>query len=130
MHGGLDGYSRIPVYLVAAENNMATTVLDAFESALKKYGLPSRVRSDKGGENVLVAALILDPWVFCTCIRLILRSRAITRDTAREKMAHCGLRGEYGCHGPHLRTVWNSNERPQTEIVNTENIIIALKHTS
>lgn len=59
IHGGVDGYSRIPVYVVASDNNRSSTVLAAFESAVRKYGLPSRVRSDKGGENVLVSALIL-----------------------------------------------------------------------
>ena len=60
IHGGVDGYSRIPVFLVASDNNRATTVLSAFESAVAKYGLPSRVRSDKGGENVLVSGLMLE----------------------------------------------------------------------
>lgn len=59
IHSGVDGYSRIPVYIVAADNHKSTTVLDAFEGAIRKYGLPSRVRSDKGGENALVSSLML-----------------------------------------------------------------------
>ena len=59
IHGGVDGYSLIPVYIVASDNR-ATTVLSAFESAVAKYGLPSRVRSVKGGENVLVSGLMLE----------------------------------------------------------------------
>ncbi|KAK9978908.1 hypothetical protein ABG768_020644 [Culter alburnus] len=55
IHGGIDGFSRLIVYLNAATNNNATTVLDAFLRAVSQYGLPSRVCSDKGGENIEVA---------------------------------------------------------------------------
>ena len=60
IHGAIDGYSRLPVYIVASDNNKATTVLSAFQEAVRKYGLPSRVRSDKGGENVLVSLFMLE----------------------------------------------------------------------
>ena len=60
IHGGIDGYSRLPVYMKASTNNRAETVLDSFLSAVHEYGLPSRVRSDKGGENVLVSQFMLD----------------------------------------------------------------------
>ncbi|XP_053376215.1 uncharacterized protein LOC123546669 [Mercenaria mercenaria] len=59
IHGGIDGFSRMPVFLKVSNNNKAQTVLDAFLEAVQTYGLPHRVRSDKGGENVLVAEHML-----------------------------------------------------------------------
>ena len=38
IHGGIDGYSRIPVYLHASANNRATTVLQSFLNAVQLYG--------------------------------------------------------------------------------------------
>lgn len=52
IHGGIDGYTRIPVYLRCSDNNRADTVLESFLSAVHEYGLPSRVRSDKGKETL------------------------------------------------------------------------------
>ena len=35
-------------------NNKAETTVKCFQKATKEFGVPSRVRSDKGGENQLV----------------------------------------------------------------------------
>jgi len=59
-HGGVDGYSRIVVYLKVACNNRAETALGAFMEGVEEYGLPSRIRTDKGGENVLIAEYMLE----------------------------------------------------------------------
>ncbi|CAL9706709.1 unnamed protein product [Knipowitschia caucasica] len=59
VHGGVDGFSRLVVYLTVAGNNRACTVLQSFFAAVEQYGLPSRVRSDKGGENADVAEFMI-----------------------------------------------------------------------
>ncbi|XP_046871238.1 uncharacterized protein LOC124463537 [Hypomesus transpacificus] len=51
IHGGIDGYSRLVVFLRASSNNRSSTVMDCFMKAVTRYGVPSRVRTDHGGEN-------------------------------------------------------------------------------
>ena len=58
-HGAIDGYSRLVVFLKCSGNNRASTVYDNFLTAVKKYGLPSRIRCDEGGENTKVATHML-----------------------------------------------------------------------
>lgn len=60
IHGGIDGYSRMITFLKAATNNRASTVLASFQTAIEEYGLPSRIRTDRGGENVLVSQYMLE----------------------------------------------------------------------
>ena len=54
IHGGIDGFSRLITYLTCSNNNRSETVLEQFISATDEYGVPSRVRSDYGGENIQV----------------------------------------------------------------------------
>ena len=58
-HAGIDGYSRLIVFMKCSTNNRASTVLDQFLKGVQCFGLPSRVRSDFGRENVLVARYML-----------------------------------------------------------------------
>ena len=59
LHGGIDGYSRLIMYLHCSTDNRASTVLRLFTKAASEFGLPSRCRSDKGAENRLVALYML-----------------------------------------------------------------------
>lgn len=60
IRGGIDGSSRMIVYLKAATNNKADTVLEEFMNAIKRYGLPSHIQCDKRGENMQVAKYMLE----------------------------------------------------------------------
>ncbi len=52
-------YSRIVLHIHVTGNNRACTVLEYFLQSVEKYGLPSKVRSDMGGENAHVAQYML-----------------------------------------------------------------------
>ena len=60
IHGGIDGFSRLIVYLKCSTNNKAGTVARLFRDAVHCYGLPSRVRSDRGIENYEVGRFMLE----------------------------------------------------------------------
>lgn len=51
IHGAIDGYSRKILYLKCANNNRASTVVSFFSHAAITFGIPDKLRSDKGGEN-------------------------------------------------------------------------------
>ena len=53
--GAIDGFSRLPVSLDCIDNNKASTILACFLKGVNTYGMPSRVRSNQGGENVSAA---------------------------------------------------------------------------
>ena len=57
--GGIDGFSRYVVYLHCSSNNRSAAVLELFWDAIQECGLPDCVRSDQGGENVLIDMLSL-----------------------------------------------------------------------
>ena len=57
--GVIDGFSRLPIKLECRNNNNAETVLQCFLGGVEMYRLPSRVRSDKEEESVLVADYML-----------------------------------------------------------------------
>ena len=59
IHGGIDGFSRLVVYLSCSANNCSSTVFELFINACTYVGIPSRIRADRGGENVLVAMFMV-----------------------------------------------------------------------
>lgn len=62
IHGAIDGFSRLIIYLHFADNNRSSTVRDCCGQGTRRFGIPSRVRCDKGGENYGVAELMLNYW--------------------------------------------------------------------
>ena len=43
INGGMDGFSRMIVYLHCSTNNLSATMMTLFYKAIEKYGIPSRV---------------------------------------------------------------------------------------
>lgn len=60
IHGGIDGYSRLVVFLKCSANNLSATVGKLFLEAVETYKWPSRVRTDQGTENVQIARLMVE----------------------------------------------------------------------
>ena len=60
VHGCIDGFSRVIVYLACNTDNKSATVLHLFKEGVEKWGLPSRVRGDMGVENRDVARFMLN----------------------------------------------------------------------
>lgn len=52
--------SQQVVGLRVSTNNKASTVLRVFREAVGRYGAPSRVRGDRGGENIKVAEWMIE----------------------------------------------------------------------
>ncbi|KAF7987119.1 hypothetical protein HWV62_321 [Athelia sp. TMB] len=59
IHGMVDGFSRTVVAMRASSNNRASTVLDVFLEAAGIWGYPSRMRGDRGGENIDLATFLI-----------------------------------------------------------------------
>ena len=70
-HCGIDGYSRLVVFLKCSNNNRATTVLGQFENAVGMYGIPSEMnitgRLPEAGNLKLIITRLL-PGKTCAVI--------------------------------------------------------------
>ena len=70
IHGCIDGFSRVIVYLHCCDNNRADTVAALFCSSVERLYWPRRVRSDMGMENIEVARMMLDKYGPQSCPHL------------------------------------------------------------
>jgi hypothetical protein len=62
VHGCIDGYSHLILYLSCCSNKRSATVLKLFLDAVHDKGWPSRVRGDFGTENNLVEKHMVQKW--------------------------------------------------------------------
>ena len=63
IHGCVDGFSRLIMYLVCCNNKRSATVESIFmREVVAKYGWPSRVRGDYGRENNGVERRMIQKW--------------------------------------------------------------------
>ena len=81
IHGGINGFSRMIVFLECSTNSHASTVYALFQNAVETFGLPSRMRSDKGRENYDVAWFMLSPFKKSYCWQK--RAQPVYRETGK-----------------------------------------------
>ncbi|KAF7311732.1 Integrase catalytic domain-containing protein [Mycena indigotica] len=62
IHGCIDGFSRLFIYLVCCDNKKSATVEQIFRRAVAIYGWPSRARGDFGKENNGVERMMIGHW--------------------------------------------------------------------
>ena len=62
VHGCIDGYSRLIVYLAVCSNKRKATVAELFKGAVAQLGWPSRIRGDYGTENNEVERRVIERW--------------------------------------------------------------------
>lgn len=58
IHWCIDGFSRRILYVNAACNNLAQTVLAMLEGAVSRCHFPKRVRAERGSENILIEKFV------------------------------------------------------------------------
>ena len=103
MHG--DGKTRTIVFLHSASNNLAATVLHHLQCAVNQYGLPERVRTDRGGENV-------DVWCFMIQMHEITSSVIAGSSTHNVHIEHL-WRDTFRCVIGHYYELFYSLEEQQ-----------------
>ncbi len=53
VYAGVDGFSRLIAYVKCSTNNQATTACTSFKEGVTAFGIPEKVRTDHGGENIV-----------------------------------------------------------------------------
>lgn len=93
-HAAIDGFSRTITNITCSNNNKSETVLEQFLLGTEEFGLPLRVRTDHGGENVKVWEYMLTSYN-CDTSRVITgssthneRIERLWRDVHRSVTSH------------------------------------------
>ncbi|XP_019622600.1 PREDICTED: uncharacterized protein LOC109468721 isoform X2 [Branchiostoma belcheri] len=60
IQGGVDGYSKTCTFLSATGSNTAAFMMRAFLRGCREYGIPSRIRTDDGGENSEIGRFMVE----------------------------------------------------------------------
>jgi hypothetical protein len=55
IHGAVDGYSEFVVWMFLTTTKKSSKIFEIYQQAVTQYGRSNTIRSDKGGETVLIA---------------------------------------------------------------------------